>query len=70
MLSKSGRSSSTVTQQAIMLLPAARIFLYRSYHFGDPPCGSPTPGVHCMALSSSISSSAGRWCRAPTPSRW
>ena len=68
--SNKGFSSSRVTQQAITLLPPASIFLYKSYHFGEPPCGSPTPGVHWMAFSSSISSKAGRWCIAPTPSRW
>jgi len=51
MWSNKGFSSSRVTQQAITLLPPANIFLYKSYHFGEPPCGSPTPGVlSCRAI--------------------
>ena len=69
-LSNNGLNSSSVTQQAMILLPPARILRYRSYHLGLPPCGSPTPGVHWMALSSLISSRASKWCMAPTPSRW
>ena len=59
-LSNKGFNSSRVTQQAMTLLPPASIFLYKSYHFGEPPCGSPTPGVHWIAFNSSISSRAGR----------